>query len=95
MVLQYGTKPKRKFENCSFLLKRSIKLVVYIVNIVKDFFIKLNTMRLIGCHLDVVSANADTWKVDPFKLTTDGDKLYVIFRYLLSTVIFFYTSPII
>ena len=34
-------------------------------------------MSLVGCHLDVVSANPETWKVDPFKMTKDGDKLYV------------------
>ncbi len=27
-------------------------------------------------HMDVVSANADSWETDPFKLTKKGDKLY-------------------
>ena len=30
----------------------------------------------VGSHLDVVPANPETWSVDPFKLTVDGDKLY-------------------
>ncbi|XP_065912244.1 uncharacterized protein [Dysidea avara] len=34
------------------------------------------TMAFIGSHLDVVPANPETWKRDPFKLTIEGDKLY-------------------
>lgn len=34
-------------------------------------------MSFVGCHLDVVTANPDTWltHIDPFKLTVEGDKL--------------------
>lgn len=32
-------------------------------------------ISFVGCHLDVVSANADSWEFDPFQLTRDGDKL--------------------
>lgn len=34
------------------------------------------TVTFLGSHLDVVPANPETWEVDPFRLTTDGDKLY-------------------
>ncbi|GAM19190.1 hypothetical protein SAMD00019534_023650 [Acytostelium subglobosum LB1] len=33
-------------------------------------------ISFVGSHLDVVPAIADNWKVDPFKLTIDGDRLY-------------------
>lgn len=36
-----------------------------------------SVMSFVGCHLDVVSANPDLWNVDPFKLTREGDKVYV------------------
>jgi acetylornithine deacetylase len=32
-------------------------------------------VSLVGAHMDVVTANPDTWSFDPFKLTRDGDKL--------------------
>lgn len=32
-------------------------------------------MSFVGCHMDVVTANPETWSFDPFKLTVDGDKL--------------------
>lgn len=32
-------------------------------------------ISFVGCHLDVVTANPDTWDHDPFSLTVDGDKL--------------------
>jgi len=34
-------------------------------------------VSLVGCHLDVVTANPDSWTFDPFTLTRDGDKLRV------------------
>ena len=34
------------------------------------------TCSFVGSHLDVVPANPETWEVDPFKLTVDGDKLF-------------------
>lgn len=34
------------------------------------------TVTILGSHLDVVPANPETWEVDPFHLTRDGDKLY-------------------
>lgn len=34
------------------------------------------TVTFLGSHLDVVPANPETWEVDPFHLTRDGDKLY-------------------
>lgn len=33
------------------------------------------TVGFVGCHLDVVPANPETWDHDPFTLTVDGDKL--------------------
>jgi acetylornithine deacetylase len=33
-------------------------------------------VTFLGSHLDVVPANPETWEVDPFKLTREGDKLY-------------------
>lgn len=33
-------------------------------------------MGLIGSHLDVVPANPEEWKRNPFELTQEGDKLY-------------------
>lgn len=33
-------------------------------------------MTFLGSHMDVVPANPETWDVDPFHLTRDGDKLY-------------------
>eukprot|EP00873_Tetraselmis_striata_P037083 jgi/Tetstr1/457347/TSEL_043950.t1 len=33
-------------------------------------------ISVVGCHLDVVSANPDAWERDPFKLVREGDKLY-------------------
>ena len=33
-------------------------------------------MTFLGSHLDVVPANPETWNVDPFKLSRDGDSLY-------------------
>lgn len=32
-------------------------------------------LSFVGSHLDVVPANPETWKTDPFSLTIDGDKL--------------------
>ncbi|PNW87021.1 hypothetical protein CHLRE_02g105500v5 [Chlamydomonas reinhardtii] len=32
-------------------------------------------MSFVGCHMDVVTANPDTWTFDPFSLSIDGDKL--------------------
>lgn len=32
-------------------------------------------ISLVGCHMDVVTANPDSWSFDPFKLTRDGDRL--------------------
>ncbi|CAM9261978.1 unnamed protein product [Choristocarpus tenellus] len=34
------------------------------------------TVTFLGSHLDVVPANPETWDVDPFHMTRDGDKLY-------------------
>jgi acetylornithine deacetylase len=34
------------------------------------------TVTFLGSHLDVVPANPETWTVDPFKLSRDGDSLY-------------------
>lgn len=34
------------------------------------------TLAFVGSHMDVVPANPVNWKVDPFKLTRDGDVLY-------------------
>lgn len=34
------------------------------------------TLGFVGCHLDVVPANPENWKLDPFKLTVKGDRLY-------------------
>jgi acetylornithine deacetylase len=34
------------------------------------------TVTFIGSHLDVVPANPETWKRNPFKLIVEGDKLY-------------------
>lgn len=34
------------------------------------------TVTFLGSHMDVVPANPETWSVDPFHLTRDGDKLY-------------------
>ncbi|CAN0024982.1 unnamed protein product [Ascophyllum nodosum] len=34
------------------------------------------TVTFLGSHLDVVPANPETWEVDPFHLTQDGDKLF-------------------
>lgn len=33
-------------------------------------------VSFVGSHLDVVPANPETWNVDPFQLTVEGDKLY-------------------
>lgn len=33
------------------------------------------TAGIVGCHLDVVPANPETWDFNPFELTRDGDKL--------------------
>ena len=33
-------------------------------------------LSFVGSHLDVVPADPESWNVDPFKLTIDGDKLY-------------------
>ena len=33
-------------------------------------------LSLVGSHLDVVPADPESWNVDPFKLTIDGDQLY-------------------
>ncbi|KAG2484765.1 hypothetical protein HYH03_016419 [Edaphochlamys debaryana] len=32
-------------------------------------------ISFVGCHMDVVTANPDTWTFDPFSLSIDGDKL--------------------
>lgn len=32
-------------------------------------------MSFVGCHMDVVTANPETWTFDPFTLSVDGDKL--------------------
>ncbi|EFJ48310.1 hypothetical protein VOLCADRAFT_81178 [Volvox carteri f. nagariensis] len=32
-------------------------------------------MSFVGCHLDVVTADPQTWAFDPFKLTQEGDQL--------------------
>eukprot|EP00240_Pyramimonas_obovata_P001562 CAMPEP_0118927854 /NCGR_PEP_ID=MMETSP1169-20130426/5242_1 /TAXON_ID=36882 /ORGANISM="Pyramimonas obovata, Strain CCMP722" /LENGTH=437 /DNA_ID=CAMNT_0006869711 /DNA_START=69 /DNA_END=1378 /DNA_ORIENTATION=+ len=32
-------------------------------------------MSFVGCHMDVVPANPETWDTDPFKLIVEGDKL--------------------
>ena len=34
------------------------------------------SIAFVGSHMDVVPANPETWKRDPFKLTVEGDKLY-------------------
>lgn len=34
------------------------------------------TCAFVGSHLDVVPANPETWNVNPFELTVDGDKLF-------------------
>jgi len=34
------------------------------------------SIAFVGSHLDVVPANPETWEVDPFKLTIEGDKLF-------------------
>lgn len=34
-------------------------------------------VSFVGAHMDVVTANPDTWAFDPFKLTRDGDKIQV------------------
>ncbi|CAM6125900.1 unnamed protein product [Calypogeia fissa] len=36
---------------------------------------KDDVVSFVGSHLDVVMANPDQWKFDPFKLTVDGDML--------------------
>eukprot|EP00300_Choanocystis_sp_HF-7_P030223 c39004_g1_i1.p1 GENE.c39004_g1_i1~~c39004_g1_i1.p1 ORF type:complete len:433 (+),score=109.42 c39004_g1_i1:75-1373(+) len=33
-------------------------------------------ISFVGSHLDVVPANPETWKVNPFKLTREGDQLF-------------------
>jgi len=33
-------------------------------------------LSFVGSHLDVVVANPETWTVNPFELSVDGDKLY-------------------
>ena len=33
-------------------------------------------MGFIGSHFDVVLANPESWEHDPFKLTTEGEKMY-------------------
>eukprot|EP00197_Chlamydomonas_leiostraca_P004747 CAMPEP_0202867528 /NCGR_PEP_ID=MMETSP1391-20130828/9483_1 /ASSEMBLY_ACC=CAM_ASM_000867 /TAXON_ID=1034604 /ORGANISM="Chlamydomonas leiostraca, Strain SAG 11-49" /LENGTH=429 /DNA_ID=CAMNT_0049547581 /DNA_START=14 /DNA_END=1303 /DNA_ORIENTATION=- len=33
-------------------------------------------ISFVGCHLDVVTANPETWHKDPFTLTVEGDKLW-------------------
>ena len=33
-------------------------------------------MGFIGSHLDVVPANPESWKRDPFKLTVEGEEMY-------------------
>lgn len=34
------------------------------------------TVSFVGAHMDVVPADPETWDVDPFSLTEEGDKLY-------------------
>eukprot|EP00252_Welwitschia_mirabilis_P013968 TRINITY_DN30972_c0_g1_i1.p1 TRINITY_DN30972_c0_g1~~TRINITY_DN30972_c0_g1_i1.p1 ORF type:complete len:433 (+),score=88.49 TRINITY_DN30972_c0_g1_i1:206-1504(+) len=34
-----------------------------------------NIVSFVGAHMDVVTANADEWKFDPFSLSIEGDKL--------------------
>ena len=34
------------------------------------------SVAFVGSHMDVVPANPETWKRDPFKLTVEGDHLY-------------------
>jgi len=34
------------------------------------------SIAFVGSHMDVVPANPETWKRDPFKLTVEGDHLY-------------------
>ena len=34
------------------------------------------TIGFVGSHMDVVPANPETWKRDPFNLTVEGDKLH-------------------
>jgi acetylornithine deacetylase len=34
------------------------------------------TIGFVGSHMDVVPANPETWKRDPFELTVEGDKLF-------------------
>eukprot|EP00951_Prasinocladus_malaysianus_P025671 scaffold225803_cov38-Prasinocladus_malaysianus.AAC.1 len=33
-------------------------------------------ISVVGCHLDVVSANPEAWDFDPFTMKREGDKLY-------------------
>eukprot|EP00191_Tetraselmis_sp_GSL018_P003339 CAMPEP_0177609198 /NCGR_PEP_ID=MMETSP0419_2-20121207/18933_1 /TAXON_ID=582737 /ORGANISM="Tetraselmis sp., Strain GSL018" /LENGTH=437 /DNA_ID=CAMNT_0019104051 /DNA_START=132 /DNA_END=1446 /DNA_ORIENTATION=- len=33
-------------------------------------------ISVVGCHLDVVSANPEVWERDPFRLTQEGDRLF-------------------
>eukprot|EP01050_Picozoa_sp_SAG11_P012233 SAG11_NODE_1348_length_5137_cov_3.785232_7_plen_161_part_00 len=42
------------------------------------------TVAIVGSHLDVVPANPETWTVDPFKLTVEGDKLYGVRKFHVS-----------
>lgn len=32
-------------------------------------------MSFVGCHMDVVTANPDSWTFDPFTLGVEGDQL--------------------
>ena len=34
------------------------------------------SIAFVGCHMDVVPANPETWDRDPFKLSVEGDKLF-------------------
>ena len=34
------------------------------------------SVAFVGSHMDVVPANPETWKRDPFKLTVEGDELH-------------------
>ena len=34
------------------------------------------SVAFVGCHMDVVPANPENWKRDPFKLTVEGDELH-------------------
>lgn len=34
------------------------------------------SIAFVGSHMDVVPANPETWKRDPFKLTVEGDELH-------------------